>query len=153
MITFNNDPALKALAVARAEAHVANEELLQGTYGQDIEGLGWKACSLGCHVKDIYPDVIGSGSVFSHGAPEAVVGLAYSLPSWVTNLQEKFFEREEDMADARAFHVDLLKAIPYGVEIPGGIGFNDRHMQPFADMTKEEVFAYFASITPPEQLP
>ena len=44
MITFNNDPALKALAVARAEAHVATEELLQGTYGE-LDGASWKACS------------------------------------------------------------------------------------------------------------
>ncbi|MFB0357382.1 hypothetical protein ABVD92_20140, partial [Xanthomonas euvesicatoria] len=105
-LSFNNDPALKALHVAQAEQHAAQDMLVAGTFGE-MRGRQFRGCSVGCFAHDIDPD-----STSFH----ATVADARALPEWLIRLQDALFEGLP--ADERgSFHVELAKRIPIGVDL------------------------------------
>ncbi|MEG0966739.1 MAG: hypothetical protein RSG92_15325 [Pseudomonas sp.] len=105
-LSFNNDPALKALHVEQAERHAALDMLAAGTYGEG-EGAAFRGCSVGCFAHDIAPD-----SDDHH----TVVAEARGLPEWLIRLQDSMFEGLP-AADRAVFHVELARAIPVGVDL------------------------------------
>lgn len=105
-LSFNNDPALKALHVEQAERHAALDMLAAGTYGEG-EGAAFRGCSVGCFAHDIAPD--------SHDHHE-VVAAARGLPVWLIRLQDAMFEGLPP-ADRAVFHTELARAIPVGVDL------------------------------------
>ena len=105
MLSFNNDPALKAAHVEQAEAHAAADMLQAGTYGQG-DGASFRACSVGCFARD-------------HGITGNLhAGLAekFALPEWLWRLRDSMFEGlpQEDRA---SFHVEFSKRTPVGVDL------------------------------------
>lgn len=72
-LSFNNNPALKAIHVEQAERHAAQDMLVAGTYGEG-EGAAFRGCSVGCFAHDIDP------SSFDH---HEVVAAARGLPEWL----------------------------------------------------------------------
>ena len=106
MLSFNNDPALKALHVAQAEHHFAADMLLAGTYGENDDGA-FKGCSVGCFAHDIDPKA---------NDYHATVANARFLPEWLIQLQDSIFEGLS-APDRKLFHVELAKRIPVGVDL------------------------------------
>ena len=106
MLSFNNDPALKALHVAQAEHHFAADMLLAGTYGENDDGA-FKGCSVGCFAHDIDPKADDY---------HATVASARFLPEWLIQLQDAIFEGLSE-TDRKAFHVEIAKRIPRGVDL------------------------------------
>lgn len=95
MLSYLNSPAIKAKYIARMQAHIAADELIQGT--------GWagsKGCSIGCtfdaysHLN--YPDLLG-------------------LPAELAHMNDAIFEGLSKAA-AKKFALDFLKAVPVGVD-------------------------------------
>lgn len=105
-LSFNNDPALKALHVAQAEAHAAQDMLVSGTYGETEAGK-FRGCSVGCFAHEIDPE---------RRDHHEVVAESRGLPEWLIRLQDSMFEGLP--ADDRAgFHVELARRIPVGVDL------------------------------------
>ncbi|WHB31219.1 hypothetical protein [Xanthomonas phage NEB7] len=105
-LSFNNDPALKALHVAQAERHEAQDMLVSGTFGEMHDGQ-FRGCSVGCFAHEIDPD-----STSFH----ATVADARALPEWLIRLQDSMFEGLP-AAERGSFHVELAKRIPVGVDL------------------------------------
>ncbi len=106
MLTYNNNPALKAKHIAHAEHHLAADMLRAGTYGAG-SGKNFKACSVGCFAHDIDPET---------DTQHATVADHYSLPEWLIRLQDSMFEGLP-ANERNTFHVELAKRIPQGVSL------------------------------------
>ena len=72
MLSFHNDPAIKAKYLDRVKAHAKADRLIQGT--------GWKGgkgCAVGCTLEaydhSLYPIELG-------------------LPEWLARLEDRIFE-------------------------------------------------------------
>ena len=93
MLSFHNDQAVKDKYVARGDAHILADELVQGS-GWD----GAKGCAVGCTLDnynfEAYPDELG-------------------LPIWIAHLQDVLHEGQS-FDDAKLFFRDFLRSIPVG---------------------------------------
>lgn len=107
ILSFNNDPALKAEHVAQAGHHAAADMLRSGTYGV-VEAKQFHACSIGCFAHDIDPEFKGN----LHG----LIAKTRALPEWLILLQDSLFEGLP-AGERGAFHVELAKRIPVGVDL------------------------------------
>ena len=96
MLSYNNDPAVKEMFIARFDAHVAADEVIQGTGFKDGKG-----CFIGCSMND-----------YSHKAFAEQIG-----PEWLAHLAEKLFENCKGRKEGAQFGMDLLRAIPVGVDL------------------------------------
>lgn len=99
MLSFHNDPAVKAFYVKRMADHLAADEVRQN-YGYWEDGKG---CSVGC--------TIHSGD---HSAYEREDGPG--LPEWLALLQDALFEGLTPAA-AMEFTAHFFPAIPVGVDL------------------------------------
>ena len=95
MISFFGDAAIKAKYVARMQAHIAADELVQGTGFE--EGRG---CSIGCTF-DSYDHFMDLELL---GLPEQLARLSYAI-----------FEGLPEKSDQK-FALDFLMAVPVGVD-------------------------------------
>jgi hypothetical protein len=50
MLSFNNDPKIKAKWVAKGHAHAAADMVMAGTYGREVDGK-FKGCTMGCYAE------------------------------------------------------------------------------------------------------
>lgn len=106
MLSYYNDPAIKAAHVAQAQAHYDADMLVTGTYGKETEG-GFKGCSVGCFAHEIAPE---------RPDRHAVVAEAAGWPIWLVHLSDQLFEGLP-AGEREKFHVDLRKAVPVGVDL------------------------------------
>ena len=106
MLSFNNDPSLKALHVAQAEQHAAADMLMAGTFGA-MDGDTFKGCYVGCFAHEIDPTT---------GNYHEVVASNRGLPEWLVRLQDSMFEGLP-AEDRPSFHVELARRIPVGVNL------------------------------------
>lgn len=106
MLSYHNDPAIKAAHVAQAQAHYDADMLVTGTYGKATEG-GFKGCSVGCFAYEIAPERLDR---------HAVVAEAAGWPLWLVYLSDQLFEGLP-AGEREKFHVDLRKAVPVGVDL------------------------------------
>ena len=98
LLTFHNDPALKASVLAQLAAHREADEFIQGTYWEDGKG-----CAVGCLTHD--PD----------GGHEQYPD-RWGIPEWLAHLEDRVFEGLP--ADqARLWPERFMSAIPVGVEV------------------------------------
>lgn len=96
MLSYHNDPAVKAKYVSRFAAHRAADEVIQGT------GFGnGRGCFVGCTL-DRYEH---------RGFP-----LELGWPEWLARLADKIFEGMPE-EDAPQFGTNLLAAVPVGVDL------------------------------------
>jgi hypothetical protein len=93
MRAFHNDPAIKALYLARVRAHRAADEIVHGYYWENGHG-----CGVGCTIH---------GS--SHAAYEADLG----IPRILARLEDSIFEAL-DSPDDTMWPEQFLDAIPVG---------------------------------------
>ncbi|MEO6601496.1 MAG: hypothetical protein ABIQ16_16585 [Polyangiaceae bacterium] len=96
MISYHNDPSVKALYVSRFAAHRAADEVIQGL-GYD-NGRG---CFVGCTL-----------NAYNHSRFPIELG----WPEWLAYLADEIFEGiPKD--EAPQFGTDLLEAVPVGVNL------------------------------------
>jgi len=108
VLSYHNDPAVKAFHVAQAKHHYEADMLLAGTYGNDVEYNGaFRGCSVGCMAHDIDPE--------SHDY-HAVVAAHAGWPEWLVHLNDRLFEGLPN-GERERFHVDLREAVPVGVDL------------------------------------
>ena len=105
MLSFNNDPKVKADWIAKGKAHQAADMIMARTYGQTINGK-FKACTIGCYadrnVRDKHQNVADQidGSIrLSHCRDAIFEGLSRIDPKLGIE-----------------FHTQWIEAIPVGVE-------------------------------------
>jgi hypothetical protein len=96
MISYHNDPAVKALYVQRFAQHRAADEVIQGQ-GYD-NGRG---CFVGCTL-----------NAYDHSRFPIELG----WPEWLARLADAIFE-SIPKAEAPQFGTDLLDAVPVGVDL------------------------------------
>lgn len=102
MLSYKNDPELKAKAVADAKSHAEMDRLISGDYYLN-GGEDWKGCSVGCFTRnpdgghEMYPDLLG-------------------LPEWLAHLQDRIFEGL-DAEHRKWWHTAMFEAIPVGVSL------------------------------------
>ena len=128
MLSFHNDPAIKAKYLDRVKAHAKADRLIQGT--------GWKGgkgCAVGCTLEaydhSLYPIELG-------------------LPEWLARLEDRIFEGLPK-AEAMQWPARFLAAIPVGVDVEPvqwrlAIWRHTRQLEALADNRKpyaEEVCA------------
>lgn len=108
MLSYKNDPHLKAKAVKRAKFHRDQDLLIAGTYGE-FGGGNFRGCSVGCDAYDI------TGNVGNYG-PHRVTADYYGLPLWLERLRDTLFEGLP-APDRYDFHLQYKEAIPVGVDL------------------------------------
>ncbi|MGL4232012.1 MAG: hypothetical protein ACRCWJ_11675 [Casimicrobium sp.] len=99
MLTYNNEPAKKAMFQARFAAHVAADELVQREGAVTIDGR-FRGCFIGCTM-----------NAYDHEEFANQIG-----PLWLAKLADGIHETlpAQDVAE---FGTDLLAAIPAGKNI------------------------------------
>jgi hypothetical protein len=122
MLTFNNDPGLKAALLAEGQHHLAADMLVKGTYSNDESGEKFRGCSIGCYF---------------HGSHDE--GLTkFQIPKRVTYFADAMFEILP-APDNTAWHVQWPDAIPLGAT-PAEINFVMDKLQLFSLRQKAEWF-------------
>lgn len=139
MLSYHNDPAVKAKYVNRFAAHRAADEVIQGT-GFD-NGRG---CFVGCTLDD-----------YNHSRFPIELG----WPEWLARLADTIFEGVPK-AEAPQFGTDLLEAVPVGADLEPlrhrlALTVQRRNLARLADNTEpyatqcraavEQVIAYLAN--------
>ena len=102
LISYHNDPALKAEYVARMQAHIAADEL--------VRGVGWESnghtrgCAVGCTLND-----------YDHAAFEPRLG----IPEWAAWLLDHLHENtsESYLNAGRPLALAFLEAIKPGSDL------------------------------------
>ena len=96
MLSFHNDPAIKAKYLARVKAHAEADNLIRGT--------GWehgRGCAVGCTLE-----------AYDHSRYPVELG----LPEWIAHLEDTLFEGMPD-EQAMTWPMRFLEAIPVGVDV------------------------------------
>ncbi|MES1979584.1 MAG: hypothetical protein V4451_16200 [Pseudomonadota bacterium] len=96
MLSYLNDPAVKAKYTARFEAHRKADEVIQGTGFDNGRGC-FVGCTLDAYEHDRFPIELG-------------------WPEWLALLADAIFEGVPK-TDAAQFGTDLLEAVPVGVDL------------------------------------
>lgn len=94
MLSFNNDPKIKAKYIERLKAHKLADEIVKGQYWENGKG-----CAVGCTIHSSkhknYEDKLG-------------------IPEWLARLEDTIFEGLENKL-SKDFPLKFLKAVPLGV--------------------------------------
>jgi hypothetical protein len=96
MLSYLNDPAVKAKYVARFEAHRKADEVIQGQGFKNGRGC-FVGCTLDAYKHERFPIELG-------------------WPEWLARLADTIFEGIP-ANDAPQFGTDLLEAVPVGVNL------------------------------------
>ena len=96
MLSFFNEPCLKAAVVERVKEHQRLDQIIQGTYWDGARG-----CAIGC--------VLHSGE---HMAYETQLG----LPVFLAYMDEHIFERLT-VAESKLWPLRFIEAVPVGVDL------------------------------------
>jgi len=99
LLTFHNDPAIKAKYLARVLAHAKANEIVQGT--GFIKNGKVRACAVGCTL-----------DVYDHSRYPGELG----LPEWLAYLEDSIHEGLT-LAQAKKWPARFLRAIPVGVDV------------------------------------
>ena len=106
VLSYHNDPAVKAWHVEQAKKHLAADMLRAGTFGETYGGQ-FRGCSVGCFAHDIDPDA---------GEYHAIVAGKAGWPEWLVRLNDTLFEGLPE-GEREAFHVELRERVPVGVDL------------------------------------
>ena len=96
MLTFHNDPSIKAKYLARVKAHQEADEIIQGHYWQKGKG-----CAVGCTIEGD-----------NHRKYKTELG----VPENIAYLEDRLFELMSN-EDAKLFPYKFLDIIPVGVDL------------------------------------
>src|SRR6266446_7819372 len=96
MLSYHNDPALKAKYIARFAAHREADQVIQGLGYENGRGC-FVGCTLEQYDHELFPVELG-------------------WPEWLAYLADKIFEGLPK-SEAPQFGTDLLEAVPVGVDL------------------------------------
>lgn len=96
MRAFHNDAAIKAMYLARVQAHRAADEIAQGFYWQ-----GGRGCAVGCTI---------------HGDDHAAYERELGIPRMLARLEDRIFEGLP-LAEAKNWPLRFLEAVPVGADL------------------------------------
>jgi hypothetical protein len=110
MLTYHNDPKLKADMVAEIRMHQEQDHMIKGAY--EKRNGHFKGCAVGCAVESLNKI---KGLKLDHDKHSA---LAESLGwgEWLERLHDYYFESLPSPGNQQ-FAVDLLDAVPVGKDI------------------------------------
>lgn len=118
LLSWHNDPALKAATVAKMKKHREQDELIQGVYQESDSDVpsGYRGCALGCMLPylDPLPSQPGAGWSYAQCVEEA-----FGIPQLVAAIIDRIFESFHDFDGAARFAVESIEAIPVGVDLTG----------------------------------
>ena len=95
---FHGDPAVKQKYIDRMKAHMAAEQLVQGT---GFDTASQKGCAVGCTLDK-----------YSHFAYEEELG----IPFMIAILEDNIFEALS-AEQSKSFPLEFLEAVPVGVDL------------------------------------
>ena len=110
MLSYNNDPELKAIHVAQAKHHYEADMLLSGTYGR-MDDKEFHGCSIGCFAFEIDPR-----RAMNQEGLHRLVAENRHLPLWLMYLQDRIFEGLPK-GERGKWHMQLAEAVPVGVDL------------------------------------
>ena len=96
LLSFHNDPQVKARYLQRVRQQAQANEIVKGRYWD-----GGKGCAVGCTI---------------HGADHGEYEAALGLPRWLAWLEDTLFEHLPP-GRARSFPAEMLDAIPVGKDL------------------------------------
>lgn len=102
ILTWHNDPKLKAKVLAGYDAHIKADTLIKGEYFNYDDGF--TGCHVGCVVHDLGGKEIDSYTELT------------GLPVWLRDLSEYFFENMEYPQNQKITR-DILDAVPHGKDL------------------------------------
>ena len=110
MLTYSNDPAMKAEFIAEVQRHTDLDHLVKGNYGKS--GPDWRGCAVGCAA--VSWAAVKGVEIFpgDHAALERE-GL---YPEWLARLEDTIFEWLPD-EKAMQWPLRLSAAIPSGADV------------------------------------
>lgn len=118
MLSWHNNPALKAEVVERMHMHREHDTIVQGTYQQYAPEKAhlYKGCAIGCTL----PRVVSYAGVrlvpsFDEGWHDRVQS-EYGIPSELAYMIDTVFEALRPPEHAK-FAVDVIEAVPVGVDL------------------------------------
>ena len=115
LLTYHDDPKVKASLLRRIRAHEKADRLTQGTYGSMTMSGYWRGCAVSCSLAT--PSGRFDGEIVTEGL-HAEYPKQLGLPVWLAHLEDRIFEglpQEEAMQWPRRF----AEAIPVGVSLDG----------------------------------
>jgi hypothetical protein len=98
MLTYHDDPTLKAAVLTELAAHREADQITQGRYWEDGKG-----CAVGCLTHD------------PNGGHDQYPS-RWGIPEWLAHLEDRVFEGLP-AADAKRWPERFMAAIPVGVQI------------------------------------
>ena len=113
LITYKNDPALKAAFLGQLAEHEAADAFLQGTYAQ-MNGH-FRGCGIGCSLHSL--NVIQGRTPLFNTDVHARFPSELGWPLWLAYLEDHVFEHLPIEA-AKHWPRQLSEAVPVGVTVP-----------------------------------
>lgn len=113
-LTYHNDPAIKAKAIARCKEHIEADRLRAGNYGQEFDD-GFRGCAIGCQLWDIAREE--GWDWRDRGDEHEIVAEAYWPGQvWLSHLEDRIFECLPSQ-ERKEWPLRLVSAVPVGVDI------------------------------------
>ena len=107
---WHNDVSLKTKMLQKAKEHREADEYSKGTYGRYEEGE-FKACSVGCSVRDLDPE-----RNIEHLGDHEYLAEQLGVPLFITKIQDTIFERLSE-GESMKWTERLFEAIPVGADL------------------------------------
>ena len=128
MLSWHNDPALKAEVVERMRKHREFDEIVQGLYQMQNpqKASGYIGCAIGCTLPHKPENFDGW-----HAEVEREYGIPESIAYVIDEVFEGLHTKEKEHA---RFAVDVIEAIPVGVDlssVPGALEADLRKKHPY----------------------
>jgi len=120
MLSWHNNPALKAEVVERMREHRRQDTIIQGVYQRFApdKAIGYRGCAIGCTLP-VQPSIKIAG-LFELATPwpgwHEMVEREYAIPLPLGYLIDSVFESLPQGEHAQ-FAVDVIEAIPVGKDL------------------------------------
>lgn len=119
MLSYHNNPAVKAKAIALAQSHIEQDMLYQSVYvisASDTNSGHFKGCSIGCMAISLMSEKELSHYTYGREPLVSTIEKELNLPRWLIDIEEIFFENLP-FDDAQKWHLEFFQATPVGVNL------------------------------------
>lgn len=111
LVSFKNDPNLKAMFLAEIIRHREADQIVKGTYGTG-RGADWRGCAVGCSVRSLNIRLGRDYSTWDYSAYERELGIS----QWLARLEDIIFEGLP-LNKAVLWPEQFTEAVPVGVNL------------------------------------
>jgi hypothetical protein len=87
LVAFNSDTNLKTMLLEEVENHRKADQIIQGTYGKDVDGK-WKGCAVGCSIHSLNIKLGKEYATDDHSVYPKEIG----IPETIAYLEDCIFE-------------------------------------------------------------